>query len=305
MATLDICMLGGTGFVGHALAARLSLAGHRIRVLTRRSAEHRDLSVLPGVVLIDGDIHHPVYLRRQFDGMDTVINLVGILNERGRSGAGFQRVHVDLPAKVATACRDAGVRRLLHMSALGAAKNAPSHYLRTKALGEEAVHAAAPDLQVTSFRPSVIFGARDSFTNRFAALLKLAPGVFPLACPGARFQPVYVDDVAHAFARAIGEYRSYGASYALCGPTAYRLREIVEYVATLLGKRVRIIELNDTLSRLQARVLDFAPGKPFSLDNYRSLKVDSVCSGENALRAVFNIEPAPLEQVAPSYLAAR
>lgn len=302
MANLRVCMLGGTGFVGRAIAARLSSAGHWISVPTRASARHRDLGVLPGVVLEDGDVHDPAFLRRQFKGVDVVINLVGILNEHGHSGAGFERVHAELSASVTGACRAQGVRRLLHMSALGAAHDAPSHYLRTKARGEDAAHAAAPDVRVTSFSPSVVFGPRDSFANRFAGLLRLAPGVFPLACPDARFQPVYVDDVAHAFVTAMGEHRTFRQRYDLCGPKVYSLREIVSYIAALRGRRVHIVGLNPALSRLQAAVLEYAPGKPFSLDNYRSLSVDSVCRGENVLRVVFGIEPAPLERILPGYL---
>lgn len=297
-------MLGGTGFVGRALAARLSAAGHRISILTRSSAARRDLLVLPGVVLLDSNVHNPVLLRRHFKGADVVINLVGILNERGHAGAGFRRVHAELPAKVAGACREEGVRRLLHMSALNAAPDAPSVYLRTKAAGEEAAHAAGPEVRVTSFRPSVIFGPRDSFTNRFAKLLQYAPGVFPLACPDARFQPIFVEDVARAFAEAMDEYRTHGQRYDLCGPTVYRLRELIAYIAELRQRRVRVLGLNDRLSRWQAALLEYVPGKPFSLDNYRSLGVDAVCAGDNALRTVFGIDPTPLERVAPGYLRA-
>lgn len=295
-------MLGGTGFVGHAIAARLSTEGYDVRVLTRAFARHRDMTVSPGVVLIEGDVHDPAFLQQQFKGVDVVINLVGILNERGHSGAGFERAHAELPAKVTTVCRHVGVSRLLHMSALGAAKQAPSFYLRSKARGEEAAHAAAPDVRVTSFRPSVIFGPRDDFTNRFAALLRVVPGVFPLACPDSKLQPVYVEDVARAFVDSIGKTSTYGQRVDLCGPAAYRLRDLVSYLAALEKRHVRVIGLNATLSRLQATILEYVPGKPFSLDNYRSLMLDNVCTGANALRAVFGVEPTPLEQVAPGYL---
>lgn len=296
-------MLGGTGFVGRALAVRLTDAGHRLRILTRRRARHRDLLVLPHTVLVQGDVHDAAFLREQFAGMDAVINLVGILNERGRRSS-FQRVHVDLPAKVAQTCRERGVRRLLHMSALHADTAAPSRYLRSKAEGEEAVRRVT-DIDATIFRPSVIFGARDSFTNRFARLLRLAPGVFPLACPQARFQPVYVGDVARAFAAALREYRTFGQGYDLCGPRIYALHELIAYIARLQGRRRRIIGLSDRLSRLQATLLEFAPGKPFSRDNYRSLQVDNVCeAGGGVLEEVFGIAPTPLEEIAPRYLAA-
>jgi NADH dehydrogenase len=302
MPTHNICLLGGTGFVGHALCARLSERGHRVRVLTRHRERHRDLLVLPTVQVIEGDVHSPVFLHRQFKDCDTVINLVGILNEKGRSGKGFARAHADLPEKIVQACRQTGVKRLLHMSALHAAHDAPSHYLRTKAFGEDAAHhAATPDFHVTSFRPSVIFGPGDSFLNRFAQLLRLSPLVFPLACSQARFQPVYVGDVALAFVEALDNHQTFGARYDLCGSKVYTLHELVTYVAQQLGLRTRIIGLNDHLSWLQAALLEFVPGKPFSLDNYRSLKIDSVC--DKGFPEVFGVQPASLEEIAPAYLA--
>jgi uncharacterized protein YbjT (DUF2867 family) len=304
MSTHKICLLGGTGFVGKRLAARLSEAGHDIVICTLHRERQRDLLVLPTVRLVQGDVYDPEFLRKQFEGRDTVINLVGILNEKGRDGRGFARVHAELPEKVAQICQQSGVNRLLHMSALHASPHAPSHYLRTKAMGEEAVHRAeGADFHVTSFRPSVIFGPGDGFLNRFAGLLRFTPGVFPLACPRARFQPVYVEDVVRAFVESLDNHKTFGQRYDLCGPKVHTLREIVEYVARLIGKRVCIIGLNDALSYLQAAALEFVPGKPFSLDNYRSLKVDSVC--EKGFPEVFGITPVSLEQIAPAYLAPR
>ena len=304
MSTHKICLLGGTGFVGKRLAARLSEAGHDVVIFTLHRERQRDLLVLPTVRLVQGDVYDPEFLRKQFEDRDTVINLVGILNEKGRDGRGFARAHTELPGKIIEACRQTGVTRLLHMSALHASPEAPSHYLRTKAMGEDAVQRAGnPDFHVTSFRPSVIFGPGDGFLNRFAGLLRLTPGVFPLACPRACFQPVYVEDVVRAFMESLDNHKTFGQRYDLCGPKAYSLREIVAYVAKLIGKRVCIVGLNDALSYLQAATLEFVPGKPFSLDNYRSLKVDSVC--EKGFPAVFGITPTSLEQVAPAYLAPR
>lgn len=298
---MNVCITGGTGFVGHAIAARLAAAGHGITILTRHFGRHRDLTVLPTLRLIEGDIHNGAFLRQAFQGHDAVINLVGILNEKGRSGRGFVRAHAELPARIVEACRGAGVKRLLHMSALNAAPGAPSHYLRTKGEGEDTVHRAhGPDLAVTSFRPSVIFGRHDSFLNRFAELLRLAPGVFPLACPDARFQPVCVDDVADAFVNALTNHKTHGERYNLCGPQVYTLRELVQYIARLGGRRTWVIGLGEIPSYLQALVMEFAPGKPFSLDNYRSLKLDSVCP--RGFPAVFGITPTRLEDVAPGYL---
>lgn len=299
MKTRNLCVLGGTGFVGRQLLNQLTPGGHRIKVLTRRPERHRDLRVLPTVELLEADVHDPVVLRETFRGCDAVINLVGILNEAGQ---GFAAVHVKLPRKIAQACKEAGVRRVLQMSALHAdAANGSSHYLRTKGAGEDLMHAAAADgLQVTSFRPSVIFGPRDSFINRFAGLLRLAPYLFPLACPDSRFAPVYVGDVARAFIIALENGATIGNRYDLCGPRVYTLREIVELTAREFGLRRKIIGLNDTLSRWQARLFEFVPGKPFTLDNYRSLQVDSVCHGDNGLLQL-GITPTSLEAVLPRY----
>ena len=294
-----IAILGGGGFVGGHLAARLVSDGHRVTVLTRYAARRRALLVLPTLNLVETDVYDPVALARVFAGADAVVNLVGILNERGHSGNGFERAHVTLTEGVIDACRRTGVKRLLHMSALKADPTGPSYYLRTK--GRAAVLAlAAKDLDVTVFEPSVIFGPGDSFLNRFAELIRLLPLAFPLACPETRFAPVYVGDVAEAFTVSLDEHRSFGRRYSLCGPRVYTLREILRYTAALAGLRRLILGLPRWASWMQAATLEWVPGKPFSLDNLRSLSVDSVCD-ENGLGAL-EIEPTPLEAVAPGYI---
>lgn len=301
MRLKTICVLGGTGFVGHHLVQRLVEHGYRVRVLTRRREQHRDLLVLPTLDLVEADVHNLRVLAEQFTGCDAVINLVGILNEKGHDGSGFRAAHVDLPGKIVRACLASGIERVLHMSALNASANtAPSFYLRTKGAGEDLLH-AAPALRVTSFRPSVIFGPGDSFINRFAGLLRLPSYIFPLACPKARFAPVYVEDVAGAFVRALPDFHTFGKRYDLCGPQAYTLQQLVEYTARVIGVKRRILGLGDRLSRLQAQIFEYLPGKPFSRDNYLSLQVDSLCSEE--FPAVFKIKPAALESVVPAYLA--
>ncbi len=297
---MRVVILGGSGFVGHALAARVIAAGHHVRVLTRRRERHRELLVLPGLELVEGDVYQPAFLREQLAGCDAVINLVGILNESGRSGRGFSRAHAELPQCVVEAMRAVGITRLLHMSALNASAQAPSHYLRSKAAGEAIVQRSG--LRWTVFRPSVIFGPHDSFVNRFAALLRVMPGVFPLACPDARLQPVYIDDVAQAFVHSLTDERTVGQSYHLCGPEAYTLREIVTHIAGWTGRRVHIVGLGRALSFTQALVMEFAPGKPFSIDNYRSLQIDSICAGP--FPSVFNIPPASFDVEVPRYLSA-
>lgn len=293
-------MLGGSGFVGRALAARLARDGFRLRILTRdREARRAQLILLPDVELVQANVHDGAALAAHFAGCDAVINLVGILNERGRDGSGFRQAHVELARKVVTACTQAGVGRLLQMSALNAARQAPSHYLRSKGEAEDLVHAAT-GLQVTSFRPSVIFGRGDGLFCRFAGLLRLLPGVFPLACAGARFAPVWVGDVAEAMRRALGRADCHGRRLELCGPHSYTLRELVEYTARCCGLRRLVLPLPDLVARLQAALFDFVPGKPFSTDNYLSASVDSVC-GCNDLPAL-GIEPLPIDAVVPDCL---
>jgi len=299
MSINTVCILGGSGFVGSHIVSQLSAAGKTIRVLTRRKSSCQHLLVLPGVEVVETSIHEQANLDRAFREIDAVINLVGILNERGHSGEGFRRVHVELPRKVLNACHQNKVRRILHMSALNAdANSAPSHYLRSKGEGENHVHAFAGKIAVTSFRPSVIFGREDSFFNRFAQLLRITPVFFPLACARTRFAPVYVMDVARCFVDALEDKASYGQRYDLCGPGIYTLKELVEYTADNLGLKRIIIPLPDVISRLQANLLEFAPGKPFSIDNYHSLSEDSVCQQGR-------IMPTSIESVVPYYLGSK
>jgi len=301
MKTSSVCILGGTGFVGRHLVNRLAAEGVRCRILTRRPHRHRHVGVARGSTLVEADVHDRAELVRQFAGQDAVINLVGILNEGG--GENFRRVHYELPLSVLAACQTAGVPRLLHMSALNAdAQRGTSNYLKTKGAAEDYLHANAGGVAVTSFRPSVIFGPDDSFFNRFAALLRI-PGPFPLACPKARFAPVYVGDVAEAFARALDDPGTFDQRYDLCGPRVFTLRELVDYTVEAMGERKPILELNDTLSRLQAKVLGVMPGRPFTMDNYRSMQMDSVCERDGLGR--LGITPTDVDAIIPFVLGQR
>lgn len=294
----SVCVLGGTGFVGRHIVTLLNNMGKHVRVLTRRRERHRELLVLPFVEVVEADIHDPEVLRQYFADRDAVINLVGILNEKGFRGEGFRHAHVELARKVLDACKEQGVRRMLHMSALGADQGGPSHYLRTKGEAENHVHTfARPDVEVTSFRPSVIFGRDDSLFNRFAALLAIAP-VFPLACARTRFAPVYVEDVAARFADALENRETFGQRYDLCGPEVWTLEQIVRYTARLRGYRRLIVPLPDWAARLQATMLQLVPGKPFSRDNYHSLQIDTVCAGGGNC-------PTSIDGVVPDYIAHR
>ena len=305
----NLLVVGGAGFVGRHLVAALVRRGARVTVPTRRRERAKHLLPLPTVEVLECDIGAAGELERLAAGKDAVVNLVGVLHsrrgrpdERGPNdyGPDFAYAHVELPQAVVRACRAAGVKRLLHMSALGADPQGPSEYLRSKGIGERAV-LAADDLAVTVFQPSVIFGPEDAFLNLFAALARVLP-VLALACPEARFQPVYVADVAQAFVAALDAHASYGRRYTLCGPRRYTLRELVQAVCRTTGRRRLVIGLGDRLSYLQARMLELVPlVKLMTRDNYYSMQVPSVCDGEFP----FGIEPAALEAVAPAWLAPR
>ncbi len=301
MKIKKVCVLGGSGFVGRHLCAALARRRCRIRVLTQRRERARHLLVFPTLELVEADIHYASKLNVHFRECDAVINLVGILNEGASENQRFDLAHSLLPAKVTEACQFNGIKRLLHMSALGVDPEGPSSYLKTKAAGEEAAHAAERDgIAVTSFRPSVIFGPDDDFFNRFASLLALSPLIFPLACPNSRMSPVYVEDVCRAFVDSLEEKITFGKRLELCGPRSYTLKELVEYTAKVAGLRRKVIGLSDELSKLQARVLERLPGKPFSYDNYLSLSKDSVCM-ENGFE-LLGISPTAIEAIVPSYL---
>ncbi|MFZ3175556.1 MAG: complex I NDUFA9 subunit family protein [Thiobacillus sp.] len=324
-----ICILGGSGFVGSHLVSQLAARGLQVRVLSRRREAAKDLILLPTVEVIEADVHDQQELIRHFRGMDAVINLVGILHENkvgrvdlpsARRGD-FQKTHIELPRKVVHACGEAGVHRLLHMSALGANPNSRSAYQRSKGIGEALVREAGMQhiehenwylngpkfihgygLDVTIFRPSVIFGRGDSFLSMFARLLKVFP-MLPLASAGARFAPVHVDDVARAYADSLDNFATHGQTYDLCGPRAYTLQELVRYVGEVTGKPRRIVPLGDLLSYLQAWAMEFKPGnKLMTRDNFFAMCVDNVCSG--GWPSVFDFQPAALEAIAPGYLRA-
>ena len=292
-----VCMIGGSGFVGSAIADRLATAGKRVRVVTRSRPNAMPLTVLPTVEVKVADVHDPIALARAFEGMDAVVNLCGILHETRRQS--FEACHVELPRKVAEAARASGVRHLLHMSALGASPEGPSEYQRTKGRGEAALREAAGILPVTIFRPSVIFGPGDRFLNLFAALARMP--VVPLAGAGTRFQPIWVEDVARCFVAALGDPRTFGQVYELAGPRVYTLADLVRVAAAAAGRKARIVALPAAAASLQAFILEHLPGKLMTRDNLRSMSVDNVAAGD--FPAIFGFRPAPIEQVVPEYLA--
>lgn len=300
MATNRVCILGGSGFVGSHLVAHLGSRGIACRIITRHPHRYRNLAVNQGAELVSANLFDVKSLAKQFSGCDAVVNLIGILNESGKNQT-FRRMHVELVDQIIDACNLAAIPRLLHMSALHADQaRGTSLYLRSKGEGENRAHThGGASINVTSFRPSVIFGPGDSFFNRFAGLLKISP-LIPLACPKARFAPVFVGDVAEAFCRSLDDAKTFGNRYDLCGPDIFTLKELVSYTARTLKIRRLIVGLGDLPSRLQAQVLGHLPGKPFSMDNYLSLQTDSIC--ETSSFNELGIEAQGVQTIVPLYL---
>ena len=297
----NFMILGGTGFVGRSVAEKLvertGGAGGRIRIATRRAARAKPLQLLPTVEVAVGDIHDEATLARMLRNTDTVINLVAILHG---SEDEFERTHVRLPARLAAACQAAGVRRVIHVSALGAASDGPSRYQRSKGRGEAALKAAALDL--TILRPSVIFGERDRFLNLFAQLQSVFP-VLPLAGADARFQPVWVEDVASAVVAAIDDPSTIGTTIECCGPRIYTLAELARAAGRWSGSPRPVFALPAAVARLQALFMELLPGTPLmSRDNLDSMRVANVASGKLPGLERLGIEPVPLEAIAPRYL---
>ncbi|MDP3823415.1 MAG: complex I NDUFA9 subunit family protein [Burkholderiales bacterium] len=299
----NILILGGTGFVGRSvcdkLVERSGGAGGQIVVPSRRPARAKHLQLLPTLRVVQADVHQAADLQRLVQGADAVINLVAVLHG---SEAEFRRVHVDLPLKLADACNATGVRRVVHVSALGVSDAAPSRYLRSKAAGEAALKAAKLDL--TILRPSVIFGEYDSFTNLFATLQALAPFV-PLAGAQARFQPVWVQDVATAIVRCLDQPSTIGQTFECAGPEVVTLQQIVEQVGRWSGHERLVFGLPGAAARAQALLMELMPGTPLmSRDNIDSMRVPNVASGDQPGLAALGITAAPMASVVPGYLSA-
>ncbi|MES2772403.1 MAG: complex I NDUFA9 subunit family protein [Pseudomonadota bacterium] len=303
MKIKNVLLIGGGGFVGGSVANQLAQRGIHVTIPTRRRDQRKALALLPTVDLIEANIHDAAVLASLMQGQNAVINLVGILQDgdtRKPFGKRFAAAHVDLPRKILAAMQQSGVRRLVHLSALSASSDAPSAYLRSKAAGESIVLAAGlqAEIDVTVLRPSVIFGPGDSFLRLFARLLRLFP-ILPLAGAAARFQPVYVADVAAVTIDCLDKHDSFGQIYELAGSTIYTLRDLVAYSAKLMGKTPLIIALPLSLAYVQAWLLSLLPNPLMSVDNLRSMQVDNVSDGQHDYPGW---QPQSLESIAPSYL---
>ncbi len=305
MATMrhdSILVIGGSGFIGSHIVAQLAATGRRVIVPTRRPHRTRHLTVLPTVQLVEADVYDPRALDRLVQRADAVINLVGVLHSSSGTpwGPAFEHAHVELPRRLVAACQRKGITRFLHMSALGADEHGPSMYQRSKAAGEKII-SSATDLEVTTFRPSVVFGPEDKFLNMFAQLQAVLP-VLALGGVQTKFQPVFVGDVAQAFVQALENIDTIGQIYELVGPTVYSMKELLHLAGVYSGHPRPVIELPAALARIQAFLLEHVPGGPImSRDNLDSMKVDNVATGRHFTPPAW--QPTPLEAVAPRYLA--
>ena len=302
---MRILAIGGAGFIGRQVVGRLVAQGHVVHVPTRQFKHGRELLVHPTVTVMQADIHDDVVLDRLIAGCDIVLNFVGILHSRSGQpyGPDFDRAHVQLPRRIAQACRAHGVKRFIHLSALGADLKGPSGYLRSKAAGEQAIaetYAGAAHTDFVIFRPSVVFGAEDQFMNMFARLARYL-FVLPIAGAHAKMQPVYVGDVATAVMNVLSLPAAANKTYALAGPRTYSLGELVKLAALWSGHPRVVIDLPMSLGRVQALVFECLPGEPLlSRDNLASLTVDNVSSGP--LDPDLCLVATPLESIAPIYL---
>ncbi len=295
-----VLVLGGTGFVGRHVCEKLQRAGWSVTVPTRRAVNAASVQHLPRLTVIEADVRDPAALARLLPGHDAVVNLVAILHG---SEAAFERTHVELPRKIAAACQASGVRRLVHVSALGVSEDGPAKYQRSKARGEALLRAA--ELDLTVLRPSVIFGAGDRFLNLFAQLQAVFP-VMPLAGAAARFQPVWVEDVASAVVACLQDASTVGHTYDCAGPDVLTLADLVR-LAGRYGSRTRpVLPLPTVLGRLQALMMELAPGEPLmSRDNLDAMRVDNVATGQHPGLSALGITPASVHAIAPGYLGQR
>jgi uncharacterized protein YbjT (DUF2867 family) len=296
----DILLIGGNGFVGRVIAAQLQIAGYSVLIPSSHPAAGRELRMLPKVYVEEADVHEFDDLQNlcaRIQPHGAVINLVGVLHDKPATPYGkvFKAAHVDLPKNIITAMQLHGLKRYLHMSALGADSRGPSMYQRSKGDGEIAVKAS--NLDWTIFRPSVIFGAQDQFINLFSKLTKLFPAM-PLANHQAKFQPVSVDDVASAFVKSLSLPQTIHQSYDLVGPTVYTMKEIVEFAARKAKISCAIIPVPAFVGYLQALAFEFLPGPTLmSRDNIASMQLPNTlpADGKDALTEVFQISRRTLE----------
>jgi len=273
----NFIILGGSGFIGKQLAFAIANRGCRVTIPCRRPHRNKALLVHPNIRVVEADVFALDQLDDLCQNQQVMINLIGILHERKRGD--FRRIHVEFIKTLVDACTRHNIKRVLHLSALGASQaTGTSRYLRSKGEGENLIHTfGQKELRVTSFQPSVVFGKNDQFINRFAGILPLCFGFFPLACGQSKFAPVYVGDLVEKIISSVDDKSTHSQRYTVCGPEVFSLQQILQLLVKTMGLSCRIVSLGNTTSKLQARVLQILPGKLFTMDNYRSMQTPSIC----------------------------
>lgn len=302
MAARVATIFGGSGFIGRYLVQQLARSGWVIRAAVRHpdaAAFLRPMGHVGQITPLAANIRDDASVAAAVSGVDVVVNLVGILYERGPQT--FQAVHVEGARRVAAAAKAAGARRFVQMSALGADPASPSEYARTKAAGEEAVRTAFPEAAVA--RPSIVFGPEDDFFNRFAAMARFLPALPLIGGGETKFQPVYVGDVAEALAKMVEDPATEGRTYELGGPQVYSFKELMQILLREIGRRRLLVPLPHSLARLQAAVLEHLPVPPLTRDQLELLKRDNVVSGLTPTLADLGIAPTAVEVILPTYLS--
>ena len=293
---MNITILGGTGFVGSSLLNSFAKTDNIVTIITRNREKNKRLLVYPNIKLIQADVYNNDDLIQHTKKTDVLINLIGILNERGHSGKGFRKAHNDLVRVILNISKENSINRILQMSALNADSKGPSHYLRTKGEAESYLMTYGKRFaNITIFKPSVIFGENDSFILRFSKLLDYVPYLFPLACHNSKFAPVYVDELSDFIINSIPDTKSFNKKYNLCGPKVYSLKDIVELIIKTKNISTKVIPLSKSFSKAQANLMEFIPGKPFSIDNFNSCQIDSICDSDYEFYS-------DLETIIPTYI---
>ena len=303
MKKLNIGLLGGTGFIGSVLSNTLVKRGHTIRISTRKTNHGRHLWVLPNTTVNEVDLNKQEEIDSFYRGCDILINLIGILNEKKDDGRGFTYAHTELTNRAIQTSKTNKIGHFIQISSIGADSNSKSNYQKTKGDAENLISSKLNMNQRASIiRPSVVFGPNDKFINKFASLIKIFKGRIPLACPNSLLQPIFVDDLVSAIIAVIEEPKYREPVYEVGGPDVLQLVDIIRYICNILEIKDRIIPLNSFFSSVQAEFLEHIPGKPFSRDNLRSLKNNSVCNKLPGLRDL-GVKPTAMNEVVPKYLS--
>jgi NADH dehydrogenase len=296
-----VAVLGGSGFIGRYVVKRLAARGERVAVACRNAEAAKFLRPMGDVgqiALVNAAIDDAAVLPALLDGADAVVNCVGILRESGSQR--FDRIHHTAPARLARLAREAGVGRLVHISAIGADARSASAYARSKAAGEQAVRDAFPT--ATILRPSVVFGPEDQFFNRFAALAMVLPALPLIGGGETRFQPVYVGDVADAVMACLDDAATAGRTYELGGPKVYTFRALMELLLAEIGRKRLLVSVPFAVAALQARLMAVLPNPPLTPDQVELLKSDNIVSPGELSLATLGIAPQAVEAILPTYL---